>query len=77
MPDADSNSSPRMGGDRSHRDEPSGSEKNGQLREVRIMNKATGTYAGRGTVVHPTGSSPTITAHLAKNKDEGLVVRHE
>ena len=61
------------GGDRSHYNEPSGSEKNGQLHKVRIMNKATGTYAGRGTVVSPAGSAPTITAHMAKNVDEGLI----
>jgi site-specific DNA-cytosine methylase len=61
------------GGDRSHRDKPSGSAQDRQLREVRIMNKATGTYAGRGVVVSPSGSSTTITAHISKNRDEGLI----
>ena len=43
-----------------------------QLREVLMMTKAR-SYAGRGQVCHPDGSSPTITAHLAKNIDEGLI----
>lgn len=33
-----------------------------------------GNYAGRGNIYSADGPSPTLTAHLAKNRDEGLVV---
>ena len=33
------------------------------------------TYAGRGNVCGVQGCAPTVTAHLAKNRDEGLVLR--
>lgn len=32
-------------------------------------------YANRGAVVSTDGSCTTITAHIAKNRDEGLVLR--
>ena len=32
------------------------------------------TYADRGKVVSIDGASPTITSHIAKNRDEGLIL---
>ena len=46
----------------------------GQLCEVQRMTQYR-SYAGRGAVIRDTGASATITAHIAKNVDEGLVLR--
>lgn len=46
----------------------------GQLREVQTMMTGSKTYADRGRVVSKDGTSPTITSHIAKNKDEGLIL---
>ena len=35
--------------------------------------RSNGVYAGRGAVYAAKGTSPTITAHMAKNVDEGLI----
>lgn len=32
------------------------------------------TYADRGKVFSKDGASPTVTAHIAKNRDEGLII---
>ena len=61
------------GGDRAQHHHPRGRAQDGQLPGVEIIMRANGTYAGRGAVYGTDGTAPTVTAHIAKNLDEGLV----
>lgn len=64
------------GGGRSLGHHPWGRTQDGQLSDKgRIMQYGRVKYGGRGTVHGTGGSAPTITAHIAKNRDEGLVGR--
>jgi len=57
-----------------HNNGPRRFSQNGQLPKVMIVTRDSAIYGRRGEICATIGISRTITAHFAKNKDEGLII---